>query len=268
MPTKTSDLTNDSGFLTSEINSNLINGNAIGSLKMINTGMILGTNSFAEGSGTNTLSANSHAEGKNTNAAGSQSHAEGNFSRAEGDNSHAEGNFTIVSGNNSHAEGDNTVADGNNQHVQGKFNISDTTSLDIIGNGTDDDNRSNAYTLDKEGNAWYSGDVYVGSTSGTNKDDGSVKLAKITDIVTSYNNLTDKPTLNTNITTSQPVSESETITGEMVLHKISKTGDYGDLNNKPTIPTKTSDLTNDSDFTTKEYVDEIVGNINTLLSEV
>ena len=86
--------------------------------------------------------------------------------------------------------------------------------------------------------------------------------------VSSYNDLTDKPTLNTNITTSQPVSESETITGEMVLHKISKTGDYGDLNNKPTIPTKTSDLTNDSDFTTKEYVDGIVGNINTLLSEV
>ena len=86
--------------------------------------------------------------------------------------------------------------------------------------------------------------------------------------VSSYNDLTDKPTLNTNVTTSQPVSESETITGEMVLHKISKTGDYGDLNNKPTIPTKTSDLTNDSDFTTKKYVDDIVGNINTLLSEV
>ena len=58
------------------------------------------------------------------------------------------------------------------------------------------------------------------------------------------------------------------ITGEMVLHKISKTGDYGDLNNKPTIPAKTSDLENDSDFTTKKYVDDIVGNINTLLSEV
>ena len=86
--------------------------------------------------------------------------------------------------------------------------------------------------------------------------------------VSSYNGLTDKPTLNTNVTTSQPVSESETITGEIVLHKISKTGDYGDLLNKPTIPAKTSDLQNDSDFTTKQYVDNIVGNINTLLSEV
>ena len=96
----------------------------------------------------------------------------------------------------------------------------------------------------------------MGSTSGTNKDSGSVKLAKTTDIVTSYNDLTDKPTLNTNVSTSQPVSESELITGEMVLHKISKTGDYNDLLNKPTIPTKTSDLTNDSGF-----VDNSVSNL-------
>lgn len=47
----------------------------------------------------------------------------------------------------------------------------------IVGNGTSDTERSNAHTLDWEGNAWYSGDVYVGSTSGINKDDGSKKLA-------------------------------------------------------------------------------------------
>ena len=47
----------------------------------------------------------------------------------------------------------------------------------IIGNGFGDAARSNAYTLDWLGNAWYSGDVYVGSTSGTNKDEGSKKLA-------------------------------------------------------------------------------------------
>jgi hypothetical protein len=36
---------------------------------------------------------------------------------------------------------------------------------------------SNAHTLDWEGNAWFAGDVYVGSTNGTNKDAGSKKLA-------------------------------------------------------------------------------------------
>lgn len=47
----------------------------------------------------------------------------------------------------------------------------------IIGNGTSRSARSNAHTLDWDGNAWYQGDVYVGSTSGINKDEGSKKLA-------------------------------------------------------------------------------------------
>lgn len=47
----------------------------------------------------------------------------------------------------------------------------------IVGNGTSDTERSNAHTLDWNGNAWYSGDVYTGSTSGKNKDEGSKKLA-------------------------------------------------------------------------------------------
>ena len=51
------------------------------------------------------------------------------------------------------------------------------TYVHIVGNGTSDTARSNAHTLDWEGNAWYQGDVYIGSTSGTNKDEGSKKLA-------------------------------------------------------------------------------------------
>ena len=59
------------------------------------------------------------------------------------------------------------------------WNIGDgakSNLLHIVGNGTAV-KRSNAHTLDKSGNAWYSGDVYVGSTSGTNRDAGSKKLA-------------------------------------------------------------------------------------------
>jgi hypothetical protein len=47
----------------------------------------------------------------------------------------------------------------------------------IVGNGTSTSNRSNAHTLDWEGNAWFAGDVYVDSTSGRYKDKGSKKLA-------------------------------------------------------------------------------------------
>ena len=54
----------------------------------------------------------------------------------------------------------------------------------MVGNGNSSA-RSNAYTLDQMGNGWFSGDVYVGSTSGTHKDTGSVKLAKETQLLPS-----------------------------------------------------------------------------------
>lgn len=88
----------------------------------------------------------------------------------------AEGSGTTASGYGSHAEGGGTEAQGRIQHVQGKYNISDTTSAHIVGNGRLN-KKSNAHTLDWQGNAWFAGDVYTGSTSGTNKDDGSKKLA-------------------------------------------------------------------------------------------
>lgn len=40
------------------------------------------------------------------------------------------------------------------------------------------------------------------------------------------------------------------------------------IKNKPNIPTKTSEITNDSDYTTKAYVDGLVGNINAVLDAI
>ena len=97
---------------------------------------------------------------------------------ASGSCSHAEG-YTIAHGDYSHAEGYYTIASGANQHVQGKYNIDDMKNeyAHIVGNGENDDHRSNAHALDWDGNAWYAGNVYIGSTSGTNRDEGSKKLA-------------------------------------------------------------------------------------------
>lgn len=59
----------------------------------------------------------------------------------------------------------------------------------------------------------------------------------------SYNDLSSKPTiptvgtLNTDNTTAQTASSSESLSGAVSLHKVSKTGSYNDLLNKPTIPT-------------------------------
>ena len=145
-----------------------------------------GGNSHAEGSDTIASGKNSHAEGGHTTASGECSHAEGIAVTASGMYSHAEGGGTTASGMYSHAEGIYTTASGRSTHVQGEYNILDTaissydrsTYAHIVGNGTSSVS-SNAHTLDWNGNAWFAGDVYVGSTYGRNKDEGSKKLVTV-----------------------------------------------------------------------------------------
>lgn len=124
-----------------------------------------GQMAHAEGNYTEASGLNSHAEGLQTVASGAYSHAEGGRNIASGMASHAEGTNSVVSGGGSHVEGKNTIAASNNQHVQGKFNISDQNGqyADIIGNGTSEDARSNAATVDWQGNAWYAGRVSAGT---------------------------------------------------------------------------------------------------------
>ena len=146
---------------------NIVDGKADGSIRSIN----------AYDYSDSLLGKHAQAFGSYTTASGENSHAEGYGTKALGERSHAEGSNTEASGNYSHAEGYYTIASGEKQHVQGKNNIADTTSAHIVGNGAAEDSKSNAHTLDWSGNAWFAGDVYIGSTSGTNKDDGSKKLA-------------------------------------------------------------------------------------------
>lgn len=152
--------------------------------------------SHAEGSDTKASGSCSHAEGKKTTASGDYSHAEGwntkaseQHSHAEGDSteatgycSHAEGSDTKASGQHSHAEGYYTLASSKYQHVQGKFNISDTTDTyaHIVGNGLDYLSRSNAHTLDWNGNAWYAGTVEGTAMIVKSSTEGSSKRFKIT----------------------------------------------------------------------------------------
>lgn len=92
---------------------------------------------------------------------GEQSVALGVNVEASGVNSHAEGSNTKASGSCSHAEGSNTEAKGNTQHVQGKYNVIDESNkyAHIVDGGTSNDKRKNIHTLDWEGNAEYAGDV-------------------------------------------------------------------------------------------------------------
>ena len=132
-----------------------------------------GENSHAEGSQCEALSDCTHAEGFQAIARGLWSHAEGVQTRANGVNSHAEGDGAWASGHASHAEGYGTEAAGEYQHVQGKHNVVDEANkfADIVGNGADILNKSNAYALDWNGNLYLKGGVYVNcnadSTGGT-----------------------------------------------------------------------------------------------------
>ena len=123
-----------------------------------------GISSHAEGNSTTASEYCSHAEGGSTTASGYYSHAEGSRTEASNYYSHAEGANTIASGEGSHAEGYLTIASSDYQHVQGKWNIEDSanTYAHIVGNGSSSA-RSNAHTLDWNGNAWFAGNVKVGA---------------------------------------------------------------------------------------------------------
>lgn len=156
---------------------------------------VSGNASHAEGSENTVSGSVSHAEGHGCVVSGGVAHAEGSHTTASGHRSHVEGWESVASNGQSHAEGRATVAQGRSQHTEGEYNIIDESTtensdlrgayLHIAGNGLyngGSPTRSNAYTLDWNGNGWFAGEVYVGSTSGTNKDEGSKKLISEADL--------------------------------------------------------------------------------------
>ena len=200
-----------------------------------------GDYSHAEGESTIASGITSHAEGASTTASSAQAHAEGGGTTASGLQSHAEGANTVASGTASHAEGSATIAAGANQHVSGKFNIADNnnTYAEIIGNGTADNARSNARTLDWQGNEVLAGDLTI---------NGNVSISTaLGSIPTVLNDLDD-------------VDTSGVFSGDLMLKYDSQAGkwvpdsfiqsDWNESNlndpayiiNKPSIPSGLDDL--------------------------
>lgn len=151
--------------------------------------------------GSQSIYNSAHAEGYHAYAIGNSSHAEGWYSQANGDSSHAEGyntqanhrgahaegGYTKANGLYSHAEGQGTYIDktGIATHVSGKYNQIDNIDFSkyavIIGNGKNDQERSNAYVMEWNGNATFAGKVYAMDDAGnterliTNNELQSVK---------------------------------------------------------------------------------------------
>ncbi len=90
-------------------------------------------------------------EFKTTGALGDYSHSEGKDTLAEGEASHSQGTNTYAKARNSDAGGEGTIAVRENQTVRGQFNKPNPKALFILGNGTDENNRSNAFEVLEDG---------------------------------------------------------------------------------------------------------------------
>lgn len=178
-------------------NSRATGKNAVAENYNCNAG---GKNSHAEGN-TNTASAeNSHAEGNSCNiyASAMAGHAEGYHTSVRGVYGHAEGSDTVASGVSSHAQGGQTTASGNysdaggrgtvanhlSQHTFGEYNVADPSEassnargnyVEIVGNGTANNARSNARTLDWDGNEELAGDLVIKKGTADEVSVGSLK---------------------------------------------------------------------------------------------
>ena len=274
-------------YATGDSLNNILDGIANGSIRTSlstqeSVDYKLGTAAFAEGQGTKANGNFSHAEGFNTTASGAYSHAEGRQTTASGSVSHAEGTDTIASGIRSHAGGYGTIAKGENQMAIGKYNIQDDNNeyAFIIGNGTSSSARLNLFTIDWSGNLKSNGKL-IATQEYVGQNGGKIDVIKVNGISVDIKNKavdiavpTKTSDLNNDsgfITQHQDISELANL-NQVVRHdtaqvltdeqkELARTnigagtsnfdGKYSSLTGIPTIPTKTSQLQNDSGFLTE-----------------
>ena len=114
-----------------------------------------GEASTALGNNTEASAKGAFTVGNNTTASGDGAVALGSATTASGTNAIALGNTTVASGTNAAALGSKTTASETNQVVIGQYNDYESDEAKnqafIIANGTDEDNRSNKFTVSKAG---------------------------------------------------------------------------------------------------------------------
>ena len=164
-----------------------------------------GESSHAEGNNSTASGKYAHSEGNGSTASGFASHAEGGYTTASGSNSCSQGIMTLASGNASHVFGMYNIEDsisnipswvsgtsykvgdrvkrtasGSTKYYMCKTANSDASFtasrwiqnsdtdmayVEIVGNGVEASQRSNARTLDWQGNEWVAGNVTAGGGS-------------------------------------------------------------------------------------------------------
>lgn len=142
----------------------------------------------------------------------------------------------------------NAVVDANYVHTDNNFSNADKTKLDGIDLSTKQDtlvSGVNIATINNQ-SLLNGGNITISGGSGGTTD---------------YNQLSNRPSINGHVLTGNQSNAAlgiPTKTSELTndsgfvnsssLATVATSGSYNDLTNKPTIPTKTSDLTNDSNF--------------------
>lgn len=141
-------------------------------------GSLCGLNGFTSGVGCESTGFCSRASGYFSTAKGERAVsdgyrclADGNESlavnlrtKAKGYSSFASGGDTEANADYTTAQGFHTIANSMYQSVRGLYNEIDSGGkyLDIVGCGTSEGRRKNAYALDKQGNGYFGGKVYSG----------------------------------------------------------------------------------------------------------
>lgn len=221
-----------------------------------------GNASHCEGYDNHANGIRSHCEGYNSEANGDASHAEGTHCTASAQNAHAGGNYSTASGvnafahgsrctasgveafalgneckansANSFAIGDNTIANDHNQLAIGYYNVPTPQSSSgrsvypfIIGNGTADNARADAFKVDNTGK------IYVGSDT-TGVDVRDLTCSIVTNTATTlpnklviennheyrYLSLTSASSITISIET---IDTTKSFYSTVVLHNVSTT---------------------------------------------
>ena len=116
---------------------------------------------FSQGNTTDASGQYSHAEGQLTLADGAHSHSEGSYTKSYGIGSHAEGISGESWGSYSHASGQYTIIGTDYGTSIGKFNDTSENVLFVIGDGTSDSDRSDAFYVSTAGNTRVGGNLDV-----------------------------------------------------------------------------------------------------------
>ena len=129
-------------------------------------------------------------------AARGQGAIAGPYCTSSGTYSVALGVDSLSSGYGSIAAGHGLTASANGQAVLGSYNNTDSESVLIVGKGADGNNRSNALTVNKNGNTWIEGNIKCGGTNYNDAPSSVVISGSVINVWTGtqaeYDNITTK----------------------------------------------------------------------------